>query len=175
VSDALAEEIDDLQNEWETSAFRNFGEEPAKGISFIRRQKDALAQKPSEMLRKIRDKKDVNFKWVVKIVPIDYASSAHLPSFEKLVETNLPLALEPFDEKLEWNLQCNVRNMSNIKQDQIRSIFMKYMPKTRRISGSDPDITVTVEVTPLFAGFCVTPAAESEAEFRFKQPKKDEE
>jgi len=164
---AIKAEIEELEENDKNASFKSYKEEPARGLTYIRRTKSGNGVLPSDVLKKLRAKDDINFKWLVKIVPLDHVSPARLEVFSEMVAEELPKALKPFGDKAEWNMKYHCRNMEAMKNSQAEflEIFKKNMPSTNCLSGSAPDIMITVQVTYLFAAFSVTSADIAEKEF----------
>jgi len=166
VADSLQAEIEALNEDYNTAPFRFYGEEPARGVVFVRRTASG-GLCPSAVITKLRQK-DVNFRCAVRLTPIDFACSAHVPNFEKLVAEHLPEALKAFPGLKEWNVQVKQRNMGTITLQQANDCIKTHMPEGMFLSVTDPDIIVAVEINPLFAGFSIVEAPVASNEFNFR-------
>mmetsp|Transcript_23427 Transcript_23427/g.54551 ORF Transcript_23427/g.54551 Transcript_23427/m.54551 type:complete len:379 (+) Transcript_23427:132-1268(+) len=140
-------------------------QEVAKGTGFIKFVGDASQSKPSTAVMQLLEKQRADFlskkqamtsRHVCRIIPIDHTCKPFPEEFKKLATTVLTPVVGPDAEPTVWALEFRARNTSTLKKETVLSIIDEIVPKGKhKVSLTDPEKCILVEVNPLFCGMSV--------------------
>eukprot|EP00400_MALV-I_sp_L67-5_P001130 gene1130-666_t len=194
IADELESELAELRNNNSKSGSKSFVSkdfsrplftvvEICKGVGFCiyrdaeKSSASSSNKSPSKMLsqgiEKAIDNKINISRAVCRMAPVDFSSKPHLEQFEVLLKEHLLKSVQNSQNEAakgcSWRLVFSSRNMGTIKRNDCLKLINECLGSDYDVSSCDADVTILIEVCPMFAGFSVVSDWEQKKEYKIRE------